>query len=53
MPTLDIMEIPKPKNWQDFERLVESYAVYANNNKNPVIGNNITIKTPKKLSIFI
>ncbi len=26
MPTLDSMEIPKPKNWQDFERLVESYA---------------------------
>lgn len=26
MPTLDSVEIPKPKNWQDFERLVESYA---------------------------
>lgn len=26
MPTLDNMEIPKPKDWQDFERLVESYA---------------------------
>lgn len=26
MPNLDNMEIPKPKNWQDFERLVESYA---------------------------
>jgi hypothetical protein len=26
MPTLDNMEIPKPKNWQDFERLVASYA---------------------------
>ncbi len=25
MPTLDNMEIPKPRNWQDFERLVESY----------------------------
>jgi hypothetical protein len=25
MPTLDSMEIPKPRNWQDFERLVESY----------------------------
>jgi len=26
MPTLDNMEIPRPKNWQDFERLIESYA---------------------------
>ncbi|HHV08658.1 MAG TPA: hypothetical protein GXX75_00040 [Clostridiales bacterium] len=26
MPTLKNMEIPKPKDWQDFERLVESYA---------------------------
>jgi len=26
MPTLDNMEIPKPQNWQDFERLVESYS---------------------------
>ena len=26
MPMLDNMEIPKPRNWQDFERLVESYA---------------------------
>lgn len=26
MPTFDSMEIPKPENWQDFERLVESYS---------------------------
>lgn len=26
MPTLNSMEIPKPQDWQDFERLVESYA---------------------------
>lgn len=26
MPTLNSMEIPKPQNWQDFERIVESYA---------------------------
>lgn len=26
MPTLGNMDIPKPKDWQEFERLVESYA---------------------------
>lgn len=26
MPTLNSMEIPKPQDWKDFERLVESYA---------------------------
>lgn len=26
MPTLGNMEIPKPRDWQEFERLVESYA---------------------------
>lgn len=26
MPTLDKMEIPRPENWQDFERIVECYA---------------------------
>lgn len=26
MPNLDNMEIPRPKNWQDFEILMESYA---------------------------
>lgn len=25
MPTLDKMEIPRPENWQDFERIVECY----------------------------